>query len=198
MTPALSPRIDAALAMAARAHREQVRKGTDVPYIVHPVSVGWILQRYGFDENLVIAAILHDTVEDTELELATIRAAFGDGVAGLVDAVTEKKAEAGVKRPWRVRKAEAMDHLVHADERVAALKAADLLHNLYSTIAELKTCGASVWKRFNAPAADWVSYHRELGTQIAARLGDHPLARELDGAVAELVAASEAATAATG
>jgi len=179
--------------MAARAHRNQVRKGTDVPYIVHPVSVAWILQRHGFDEDLVIAAILHDTVEDTELELATIRAAFGDGVAALVEAVTEKKVEAGVKRPWRVRKAEALDHLIHAaDERVAALKAADLLHNLHSTVSELKTCGATVWKRFNAPAADWIWYHRELGAQISARLGDHPLARELDVAVADLVATSAA------
>jgi len=194
MSPALSPRIEAALAMAARAHRDQVRKGTDVPYIVHPVSVGWILQRHGFDEELVIAAILHDTVEDTELELATIRGAFGDDVAGLVDAVTEKKVEAGVKRPWRVRKAEALDHVMHAaDERVAALKAADLLHNLHSTITELRANGASVWKRFNAPPEDWIWYHRELGAKISARLGEHPLARELDAAVADLVAASAAA-----
>jgi len=188
MTTGFSFRVDSALAMAARAHRTQVRKGTDIPYIVHPVSVAWILDRYGFDEDLVIAAMLHDTVEDTDLELATIRASFGDEVAALVDAVSEQKLEGGEKRPWRVRKAEALAHLATADPRVAALKAADLLHNLYSTVSELRAVGDAIWARFNAPAADWVWYHREMAKQIALRLGDHPLARELEGVVADLVA----------
>jgi (p)ppGpp synthase/HD superfamily hydrolase len=193
MTPAQSPRIDAALAMAARAHREQVRKGSDVPYIVHPVSVAWILARHGFDEDLQIAALLHDTVEDTELELDTIHAAFGDELARLVSAVTEKKVEMGVKRPWRVRKAEALDHLISgADGRIAALKAADLLHNLYSTIRDLKHSGKSVWQRFNASPADWIDHTRELGARLSELLGDQPLAHDLEAAVAELIAAASA------
>ena len=84
MDQAFSPRVDAALALAARAHRTQVRKGTDVPYIVHPVQVGILLLRHGFDEDLVVAGILHDTIEDTDLELGTIRAMFGDGVAARI------------------------------------------------------------------------------------------------------------------
>jgi (p)ppGpp synthase/HD superfamily hydrolase len=190
VTTGIRPRIDAALAMSARAHRAQVRKGTDVPYIVHPVGVAWILERHGFDEDLIVAALLHDTVEDTGMELAEIRAAFGAEVAALVDALTEKKLENGEKRPWRIRKAESLAHLARADGRVAALKAADLLHNLRSTLGELATCGPSVWQRFNAPATDWIAYHREMAARIVAMLGDHPLARELTAAVDELVAVS--------
>jgi (p)ppGpp synthase/HD superfamily hydrolase len=184
---AFSSRVDAALAFAARAHRAQFRKGTDIPYIVHPVSVAFILDRHGFDEDLIMAGMLHDTVEDTDVSLDAIRAAFGDDVAALVGAVSEKKVEEdGAKRPWKVRKAEALDHFATADARVAALKAADMLHNLQSTLADVRTLGAAAFDRFNAPAADWLWYHQEMGARVGARLGDHPLARELDDAVAEL------------
>src|SRR5262245_7980656 len=115
MTPALSPRVEAALALAATAHRTQVRKGTDIPYIVHPVAVALILIGHGFDEDLVVAAMLHDTVEDTDVAIESIRARFGDAVGDLVAAVTEKKHEDGVKRPWKVRKAEALEHAAAAD-----------------------------------------------------------------------------------
>lgn len=191
-------KIEAALSLSARSHRTQVRKGTDVPYIVHPVAVAWILDRHGFDENVVVAGLLHDTVEDTDLELADVRAAFGDDVAALVDAVSETKLENGERRPWKVRKAEALAHLQHADPRVAGLKAADILHNLTSTVHELKTLGPSTWSRFNASPADWVWYHREMCALIVARLGDHPLARELEATVAELVAITASSLSSSG
>src|SRR5262249_20822909 len=161
--PALSPRLEAALALAARAHRAQLRKGTDTPYIVHPVSVAWILLRHGFDEDLVIAALLHDTVEDTDVAIGNIRAAFGASVGDLGAAVTEKKEENGQKRSWAVRKAEALEHFAAADERVAALKAADLLHNLHATLTDVRGHGVqAVFARFNAPAGDWIRLNREL------------------------------------
>src|SRR5262245_24388558 len=84
-----SPRYDAALALAARAHRSQLRKGTDLPYIAHPVHVSLILIRHGFGEDLAIAGLLHDVVEDTDVPLYRIAAEFGDEVAGLVAAVSE-------------------------------------------------------------------------------------------------------------
>src|SRR5262245_27255581 len=142
MATGFSPRVDAALVLAARAHRTQVRKGTDIPYIVHPVQVALILMRHGFDEDLVVAGVLHDTVEDTDIEPDEIRSRFGDGVAALVSAVSEAKLdEGGARRPWRVRKEEQVAHLGQGDARVAALKAADSLHNLHSTLADLKVSG---------------------------------------------------------
>ena len=71
------PRINQALEFAAQAHLKQIRKGTDIPYITHPYAVGMILARSGCPESVVIAGILHDTVEDTDVTLESIRCAFG-------------------------------------------------------------------------------------------------------------------------
>lgn len=184
--PAFSRRFDAALAFAARAHRTQVRKGTDVPYIVHPVTVATILGRHGFDEDLQIAGLLHDAVEDTEATMEEIREAFGAEVARLVESVTEIKGEGGVRRPWRVRKEEMLATLERADRSMAALKAADALHNAQATLTELDASGDVVWSRFNAPPADSAWYYGEVARLCAAVLGDHPLAHELMAAVEEL------------
>jgi (p)ppGpp synthase/HD superfamily hydrolase len=189
--PGFSPRYDAALVFAARAHREQVRKGSDIPYIIHPVQVSLILLRHGFDEDLAIAGLLHDTVEDTGASLDEIGACFGPGVRELVAAVTEDKTNhAGERRPWRVRKQEQLDHLAGAGPRVAALKGADSLHNAASTVADLRRNGVTAWKRFNAPAEDSLWYYGQVATLVGARLGEHALARELDATVAEMAALS--------
>jgi (p)ppGpp synthase/HD superfamily hydrolase len=189
MDTGFSPRVDAALVLAARAHRTQLRKGTDIPYIVHPVNVAMILMRHGFDEDLVIAGVLHDTVEDTDVREEDIRSRFGDGVAALVAAVSEAKLdEGGERRPWRARKTEQIAHLERGDGRVAALKAADSLHNLKSTIADLRVTGVALWARFNAGPDDWLWYYRAILGLARERLGDHAIVRELDLVVGELAA----------
>jgi (p)ppGpp synthase/HD superfamily hydrolase len=108
-----SARFDEALAFAACAHRTQVRKGTPhpgVPYIVHPMHVATLLRVHGFDEDLVIAGLLHDTVEDCDVEVGAIASQFGDAVATLVRAVTEQKTDAGgQRRPCRVERLAAVN-----------------------------------------------------------------------------------------
>ena len=97
---AYSERYEAALTLAARAHRTQLRKVGDVPYIVHPVHVSAILLRHGFSEDVVIAGLLHDVIEDQDVSLERIEADFGPAIAEIVAALTERKKEAGVDRPW--------------------------------------------------------------------------------------------------
>jgi (p)ppGpp synthase/HD superfamily hydrolase len=186
MGPAFSDAIDRALAMAARAHRTQVRKGDDVPYVQHPVHVAILLLKHGFAEPVVIAGILHDVVEDTSVTLAEIRAQFGDDVAKLVDAVSEQKTDEAGQRPWRVRKDEQLAKLDAAPLEVVALKAADVLHNVQTTLRAVQTRGDAVWKRFNAPKADQLWLQGAVVARVRARLGDHPLARELEEAVVAL------------
>jgi len=182
-----SPRLDAALRFSARAHRDQLRKGTDTPYIVHPVHVALILLGHGFDEELAIAALLHDTIEDTDASVEEIGAEFGGAVAALVSSVSEQKTDGdGERRPWRDRKQEQLDHLAHGDARTAALKAADALHNSSSTLADLRAQGPSAWDRFNASADDSLWYYRQLTHLCRARLGDHALVRELESTVEEM------------
>jgi (p)ppGpp synthase/HD superfamily hydrolase len=186
-----SARYDAALAFTARAHRNQLRKGTDIPYIAHPVHVSVILIRHGFGEDLVIAGLLHDVVEDCGVPLEQIAADFGDEVARLVDAVSETRSADGVELPWEQRKAEKLAHLQAAGPDVAALKAADAIHNARAIIADHNLVGAEIWGRFKRGADQTISYYRALLEAVRAKLGEQPIALELAAAVEELAAAGE-------
>ena len=183
---AFSTRYDAALALAARAHRDQLRKGTDLPYIAHPVHVSIILIRHGFAEDLAIAGLLHDVVEDTDTSLDLIAAEFGEQVARLVEAVSETKSSNGAELPWEQRKAEKLVHLQAAGPDVAALKAADAIHNLRSIIADLKSHGPAVWARFKRGPGPTLGYYQSILDPVREKLGAHPIAAELEQAVAEL------------
>src|SRR5437764_174675 len=90
-----------ALRLAAVGHRDQVRKGSGVPYIEHPMAVALILDRAGFDEETVIAGLLHDLVEDTDVTLEQVREGFGDRVAEMVAYCSEEKLDSQARnRPW--------------------------------------------------------------------------------------------------
>jgi (p)ppGpp synthase/HD superfamily hydrolase len=183
---ACSARYDAALALAARAHRDQRRKGTDLPYIAHPMHVSVILIRHGFGENLAIAGLLHDVVEDTAVPLEQIASEFGDAVAQLVAAVSETKTAGGEELPWEQRKAEKLAHLRAGGSDVAALKAADAIHNARSIVADVRLAGPSVWGRFKRGADQTLWYYREILEGVRAKLGDHPIVIELAAAVEDL------------
>jgi (p)ppGpp synthase/HD superfamily hydrolase len=181
-----SARYDAALALAARAHRKQLRKGTDLPYIMHVVHVSTILIRHGFDEDLAVAGLLHDVVEDCDVPLAQIADAFGSTVARLVEAVSESKAADGLELPWEQRKDEKLAHLRAGGPEVAALKAADAIHNLRSISADFRAVGPAVWGRFQRGPEPTLGYYHAIRDAVRAKLGDHPIVAELADAVAEL------------
>jgi len=176
-----------ALRLAARAHRSQVRKGTDLPYIAHPVHVSAILQRYSFPRETVIAALLHDVVEDQDVSVAEIESQFGAVIAEIVDALSERRndTEGGV-RPWYVRKAEAVEKIRQASANAAAVKAADVLHNAQSILYDLRHEGPSVWQRFTRGPEQMLGYYGRVAALVSVRLGDHPLVRELLAALAEI------------
>lgn len=185
-----SLKFDEALKLAASAHRDQVRKGTDIPYVTHVVMVATILLRHGFDEDLAVAGLLHDIVEDQDVPIAVIAAGFGEEVARLVDAVSEQKHDGTTEIPWEQRKAEALAHLRAADERVAALKAADALHNAHSLANDIRHDGAVVWQRFKRGPQSTLGYYRSIGEITREKLGKHPIVAELDAAIADLSSVS--------
>lgn len=164
--PLFSPLVDRALRRAADAHRHQTRKGTDLPYLQHPVAVAVILARLGFDDTVLAAAMLHDIVEDTEVTLGSIRAEFGEEVAELVDWCTERKKDSeGAHRPWAERKREQLARLSIAPPQARAVALADNLHNLTSIAVDLDK-GMAVWERFNAPRDESLRHHREAITKL--------------------------------
>lgn len=181
-----SPIIDRALGLAATAHRSQQRKGSAVPYIAHPAHVAIMLIKHGFPEDAVVAGILHDVVEDTEITHAEVEAQFGSAVAGLVDQVSEKKHEGGVKLPWLARKQELLERLSQAGPLAAAVKSADSLHNCQTLLADLRRHGDATWRHFRSSPAEQLWFFQTLAAVLRGVLGGHPLNDELDEAVAQL------------
>jgi len=158
--PLFSPMLERALRRCAVWHRDQVRRGAAVPYAQHPISVAWILERLGFPEPVVIAGLLHDAVEDTDVTLERIQAEFGADVAAIVAGMTERKLDdRGQKRPWIDRKTEHLDALVTAPIEVRAVALADKLHNLTSIQSDLHE-GRAIWSSFHAARDQVLWYYR--------------------------------------
>jgi (p)ppGpp synthase/HD superfamily hydrolase len=145
------------------------------------MRVALLLQRHRFGRPVVVAGLLHDVVEDCDVDLAVIRERFGDAAAALVDLVTERETS----RPWRARKQAAIDRLPSFSSDGAALKAADAVDNLRSMLVDHARVGDELWQRFNAPPGDQAWYYRAVHGGIAAHIGDHAMAQELGQTVAE-------------
>jgi (p)ppGpp synthase/HD superfamily hydrolase len=183
-----SARFDEALIYASELHREQVRKGTKVPYVTHLLAVASLVGEQTADEDAVIAALLHDAVEDqggaeTRAEIAK---RFGERVAELVDACTD--TDVVPKPPWKGRKEAYIARLREPSTPPAAclISAADKLHNARCMIADLRRFGKDSLRKFNASPADLVWYYRSVADALAERLPDQPLVEELGRAVETL------------
>lgn len=181
-----SDRYEAALALAARAHRDQLRKGSDIPYVVHVFHVSAILLRYSFPEDVAIAGLLHDVVEDQDIPLARIRSNFGPAVTEMVQALSETKTADGERRPWETRKQESLERLRQAGPQAAAVKAADTLHNSRRMAADLRREGPQIWGFFSRGPQESLWYYRSVATIVREQLGTHPLVEELMAAVQDL------------
>ncbi len=131
----VSPRVERAIEVAKKAHKGQLRRSGE-PYISHPLAVMKILQDWKMDEDTVIAGVLHDTVEDTDVTLEDIRKEFGESVAFLVDGVTKLGTARSGMRDIDTYLPETKDNLLRllvalgSDIRVLIIKLADRLHNL--------------------------------------------------------------------
>jgi (p)ppGpp synthase/HD superfamily hydrolase len=161
-------RIAAARKCAEAAHRGAHRKVSGLPYIVHPRGVASILAGAGYDADLVIAGLLHDTVEDGAVEPRDIERQFGAAVAELVASVTNHSGSGS----WRERKRRVFAHLAGASPGSLALKCADALDNLRSIRLDLERHGDVVWRRLHPrPQLHW--YFRTLSKLFDERLREN-------------------------
>ena len=184
VTP-LGPRFERALLFATRKHAGQHRKGTTVPYVAHLLGVASLVLEAGGDEDLAIAALLHDVVEDCggSPMLKEIRRRFGERVAHVVDGCTDTDVDP--KPPWRQRKEDYIAHLRTADADTRLVSAADKLHNVRSIVATYREIGDRVWERFHGKRDGTLWYYRTLLDEFQ-RKKSSPLIRELERAVIEL------------
>lgn len=156
-----------AICFAARAHHGQKRKGCDIDYIAHPCEVLQILTLYGAELPLLLAGVLHDTVEDTEVTMEDIRTRYGEQVAALVAYHTEDKS-----KTWEERKTECISHAAAADPTQRLLIAADKLSNLRSMAADYGEVGEELWSRFKADKQHQAWYYGELIAAMAQLQAD--------------------------
>lgn len=188
-TPLLGGRFADALAYTHTLHRHQVRKGSETPYISHLLAVAGLALEHGGDEDLAIAALLHDAIEDQGgMPIhAEIRERFGERVAHVVLGCSDSASEKGsMKPPWRRRKDIYLKHFEHdADPDVRLVSMCDKLHNCRTTVSDLHEQGLSTYEKFNASGGDIVWFYRTFA-DLALRVQPGPLARELDRVVAEL------------
>ena len=158
-----------ALSEAFHWHAGQVRKNSGLPYVIHCIEVAHVIEQMGFNEHCVIAAMLHDTLEDTAMPANRIRHLFGDEVLEMVMGLSETKLNAdGKKRPWIDRKRDHLRSLQKSSVSVRAIALADQWHNLRSVMTDWSEGDDSFWKVFNALPADFANYH-----DMRCRVCDH-------------------------
>lgn len=175
-------RIQKAIKFSIKTHeiyQQQKRKGKNIPYIVHPISVALILARASASEDVVIAGLLHDTIEDSITEKKVTREMindrFGEYVTKLVESVTEKDKSLS----WEIRKQQAIDHVDHFSYDSLLLKSADVINNDTELLVDYEKEGDSIFERFNAPKEKFLKYKLNLIEKILSKWFENPLREDL-------------------
>ena len=174
--------IDKAIRFAAIKHEGQNRKGTDIPYITHPFAVGMILQQAGYKEEVIVAGILHDTLEDTETTENELLSEFGQHIVDLVKAATEEDKSLS----WEERKQHAIDDLALKSPEQIAVIVADKLHNIRSIQSDVDSDGESVWTRFNRGKREQSWYYMSIINELTPYKREVLLIRKLEAEVKQL------------
>ena len=178
----LSKRFNEALSYAESLHREQKRKGTDIPYISHLLIVSSLVLENGGNEDQAIAALLHDAVEDQggESRLTEIRQKYGNTVAQIVADCTDAWAEP--KPEWKVRKVNYIQSLKKKSQSSLLVSLADKTHNAEAILQDYNEIGDALWARFTAGKEGTLWYYGQLSKQFNDLLPGR-LANRLNAAV---------------
>ena len=160
-------------------YQKQKRKGKDIPYITHPLSVGLILARAGASEEVVIAGILHDTIEDSVSEKKVTREMlverFGEEVAVLVESVSETDKSLS----WEERKKETLAHIGTFSRGSLLVKSADIISNASDLLDDIEREGNGVFARFSAPKGKILQHYLEAIAAILEKWKESPLYDDL-------------------
>jgi (p)ppGpp synthase/HD superfamily hydrolase len=161
----LTDRYAQAVAYASQLHANQTRKTTSIPYISHLLGVSSLVLEAGGDEDMAIAALLHDGPEDQggQATLDDIRERFGNRVAHIVEGCTDSLAENPEnKAPWQERKIAYLQHLKEADLDTLTVSLADKLHNARAIVTDLMIHGDTTWERFSGKKDGTLWYYQSI------------------------------------
>lgn len=182
------PRFIDAVGFATELHSEQMRKGTQTPYVAHLLGTAATVLEHGGGEDEVIAALLHDAVEDQgglETRQRIVKR-FGKRVAEIVDGCTDSHVQP--KPPWQARKEAFVKSLADATPSVLLVTCSDKLYNARTILRDYRELGEPLWKRFNA-GRQTLWYYRSLMNAFRQRRPTGQLKLlidELDFVVSEL------------
>ena len=165
--------LDRAIIFAVNAHAGTERRGKGYPYIVHPMEAVEIVATMTSDQELLAAAALHDTVEDTDVTVEQIRAEFGERVASLVADESEERQE-GVsdEESWHDRKRAAIDRLAKASHDAKMVALGDKLSNMRAIARDYAELGDALWNRFHAKDPKDHEWHYRGLADALRELGD--------------------------
>jgi (p)ppGpp synthase/HD superfamily hydrolase len=183
----LTTRYDDALVFASDLHRTQFRKGSDIPYLSHLLSVSALVLKNGGDEDQAIAGLLHDAVEDQggAATLDKIRHRFGDRVADFVADATDSWSDP--KPPWRERKEAYIASIPARSRESLLISLADKTDNARSILGDYRQIGDQVWDRFSGGSDGTRWYYQQL-SELFSKYYPGPLAAELARTVDQFLA----------
>lgn len=184
-------RILKAIKFAAKTHnhyQQQLRKGKRIPYIAHPLTVGMILSLAGAPEDVILAGILHDTIEDSieskKVTSGMLAERFGDNVAQLVLCVTEEDKELS----WEERKQQAFEHICEFSHDALMVKAADVVSNVSEILDDFEREGNEVFANFSVPKEQTINHQLRIISAIIDAWPKNPLTEDLAALASKLQA----------
>ena len=166
--------IEKAVRIAVRAHNGQMRKETDLPYVMHPFMVAFRLSKYGFSDEVVAAALVHDVVEDTSFVKEELIKELGDNVWKIVESVTNDDA-----LPWEEKKLKYIESVRNAGVEAKAVATVDKIHNLESLLIAFEKYGDVVWTHFNR-GMDKKIWFEENMLKMLKESWQHPMIEEYE------------------
>ena len=168
-----------AIVFATKAHEGQFRKGTQIPYILHPMEAAAIVGTMTTDEEIIAGAVLHDVVEDTATTVEEVMELFGERVGSLVASESENKREdLPSEFTWKIRKQETLDHLKTASVEVKMIALGDKLSNMRAIYRDYQTIGDKLWQRFNQKDKNEHKWYYSSIAECISELSNYPVYKE--------------------
>ena len=176
-------RLTQAFVFAAQCHDGMLRKGTNLPYIIHPAEVAAIAATLTDDEDVLCAAVLHDVMEDCGVALKTLTERFGERVAQLVESETQPN-DGDPRATWEARKQSAVARIAEGGLEIKIIALSDKLSNMRAIHRDFDQMGDAMFSRFHQPvAARHAWYYRSILALLKDELGETDAWRELDAQV---------------
>ncbi len=164
---------------AAEKHDGQYRKGTKTPFFVHPSLVALGVSEYTNNENTIVAAVLHDVIEDCEVSTEELSNEFNKEISKIVKCLSLPQINKREKKEWRNRKKRYIELITNASEDVLLIVAVDKMFNMktyfnYAITKNIKTLN----KLFSGTVGDYLWYYGEIAKVIDSKLGNHPVTKD--------------------